>query len=355
MARKTLGKKDIIRKRLEIANGNNIKRKVQNVTSRGGRGEKRAGTIKPIDVNQVSLSKSQAKKINVQIQSALNKTSKNKTAVIIGGGSRFDRSEIRSGLARKKSIIPPNYKQFTEYEKKQVVDFDVAICISSFNRYDKVSKLVKQFFEQETRYTFKVFFMNDGSTQKKWQYTELKNKYPELIYLKNEKNGGKVDYWKTITNLWSSVKKYETHALCQIDDDFVLCYNFLDTIMDKFFEKKYEDNGYVAFQYHIYEFRTGNSKYRNKSNPINLQSLDGGVLYDIRFMEHIDYSIGQTYLDSNLDSSRVWTIVSDKLRLYGGKVYRFDKSLARHDGNEDSKLNPKIRKVMKMVTLNFNE
>ena len=249
--------------------------------------------------------------------------------------------------------IKPNiFKEFPDYVKKENVDFDVAICISSYDRYTKVKKMLEQIYSQKSEYTYKVFFINDGSKAK--SYNKFKKMFPEIIYLENVVNGGKIGYWKTITKLWLNVKDYKTHALCQIDDDFILCNNFLNILMDKFFEMKKIDNGYIGFHYHIYSFNgIKSTKIDNWWYDINNQQLDGGVLYDIMLVERMNYSIGQTNVTSQLDASNVWVNTTNALKSAGGKVYRFKESLAYHNGNEDSKLNPTVRKKKKMITKNF--
>jgi hypothetical protein len=280
---------------------------------------------------------------------------------VVSKGTRFqnrlNKSVDSDGLStlKYKKKEPSNFNFFPDYIKKEVVDFDVAICVSSYNRYIKVRNILRQLFEQETKYTFKIFLMNDGSTVYKKLYDDLPEMFPEIIYLENKENGGKIEYWKTVSNLWSKVGDYKTHALCQVDDDFVLCDNFVDKIMDVFFEMKEKNSQYMAFQYHIYEFESKifSNKYKKNLKDDNNQSLDGGVLYDIKFISSFDYSIGKTTIQSKMDASRVWLNVSNKLRFYGGRVYRLNKSFAFHDGNEDSKLNPHVRRYLKMKSVNF--
>jgi hypothetical protein len=349
MARRSLGKKDIIRKRLEIANSRSIKKKrVFNQFNRPKPEPQQTGEIEPLP-KKVALSNGQVKKVNTQIRQALRKSTKTKSAMIIGGGSRFDRSAIRSGVyIPKKKYHRPFYTVYPSYEKKENVDFDVAICISSYNRYDKISQILKQLFEQESKYTFKVFVLNDGSTQKKREYDELVEKYPEIIYLKNRINGGKYNYWQTVTKLWLEVKEYDVHGLCQMDDDFVLCNNFVDNLMSRFFMKKEEDNGYMAFRYHLASFN--DEKFTQHDN---LQSVDGGTLFDTYFLEKIDYTIPQQKLNSAHDDSKIWNFLTKKIREFGMKVNFYDSSLVFHDGNFDSKLHPYIRKFKTIDTKKF--
>lgn len=250
-----------------------------------------------------------------------------------------------------------NYKNDFELNnyKKKLVNFDIAICISSYDRYDKLCRIIDGIISQQTKYTYKIFIMNDGSTDER--YKNIKELYPDIEYIENEKNGGKFMYWDTITKLWSLVKKYETHTLCQIDDDFIICDDFINLLLDTFFVQKQKNNKYIAFHYHIYEFETNNfTNHKNIDHfwyDENNQSIDGGVLYDIDFIKSFDFTIDRQYPKSQLDSSRVWIFVSNKIREYNGKVYRFKYSLAFHDGNLDSKLNPEIRKNKKMITKYF--
>lgn len=144
--------------------------------------------------------------------------------------------DIKNQPPSKKGIdIPVILRDYGKYVKEENVDYDVVICVTSFERYVKVRRILKQLHSQPTKYTFKFCLMNDASTDKR--YDTLVEEFPNIVYLKNEVNGGKKEYWKTVNKLWAEGSKYNCHGFLQIDDDFILCNNFLDTLMDEFFKK----------------------------------------------------------------------------------------------------------------------
>ena len=98
-------------------------------------------------------------------------------------------------------------KDFGPYERQEVVDFDVAICISSYERYYKIKSLLSEIFSQPSIYTYKVFVINDGSSQ--GGYKRLTEKFPEIEFIENEVNGGKEMYWNTVSRVWGLAKKYK--------------------------------------------------------------------------------------------------------------------------------------------------
>src|SRR5258708_19356253 len=53
-----------------------------------------------------------------------------------------------------------SYKPLSEY------DYHVVILISSYERFEKCSKLIDQFLKQKTQYKFKIILLNNGSTEK---------------------------------------------------------------------------------------------------------------------------------------------------------------------------------------------
>lgn len=342
-----LNRKQIIKKKLQI-NKNRIQKGT--VTSNNQIGEIKKRKIENISQPKSTNMMTEKQKRPSVTDLLIEKAKKTKSSIKKTNNISTDkRTLLRSGLdvnKKTKNNYIPFYKEYPPYKKLKEVDFDVAICISSYNRYEKVKKIIDQLYKQKSKYSFKIFLMNDGSTQ--GNYEKIKIDFSDIIYIENKKNGGKFGYWKTVSDLWSKVKEYKTHALCQMDDDFVLCNNFLNLLMDKFFEKKEENNGYMGFRYHNCVFNNIEYLYNNK-----LQGVDGGTLYDIRFIKMIDFSIKKTYVQNSNDSSRVWVNVTEEIREKGIKVYNFKKSLVFHDGNEDSKLNPKTRRIKKINTVNF--
>jgi len=245
--------------------------------------------------------------------------------------------------AQKKHVL----KDFGKYNPEENVEFNVAICISSYNRYIKVKKIIDTLYSQETKYKFKIFLLNDGSIDKRYNnFNADKWNKLGLNYINNDINGGKQYYWRTVSTLWQSTKQYKYHALCQMDDDFVLCDNFIDRLMGTFYQEK-ENYNYMGFRYHI-------GDYNKISNPSYFFGLDGGSMFDINFIKFINYSINRiTFNIRDTDHSHVWSFLSARMKIFGGLVYPLPKSLVKHDGNEDSKLNPVGRTNTKIITQQF--
>lgn len=284
-----------------------------------------------------------------------------KVKTVIRSNTRFqnrinksiDKSQIGKLTKSQSPTFDPNYiiKDFGEYVKVKDVDYDVVIALSSYNRFAKIKNILNQLFSQKTKYTFKVILMNDGST--KGNYENLLYEFPEIEYIQNEKNGGKIYYWRTLNRLWSQVSKYKIHAMCQMDDDFHLCDKFIDNLMDKFFEVKDKNNSYMAFRYHIGELWSGSVGDSYVNHEDRFRGVDGGTLYDVQFLRMINYEHKVVKgLTPNSDS-RVWMNMNNSIIYNGVKVFWFDNSLAYHIGNNDSKLNPIVRKNRKIHTRNY--
>ena len=58
-----------------------------------------------------------------------------------------------SGNIHKK---PPSQIFLEQYKRKIYVDYDAVIIISSYNRFKKLNRILKQLYEQETKYKIKV-------------------------------------------------------------------------------------------------------------------------------------------------------------------------------------------------------
>ena len=153
--------------------------------------------------------------------------------------------------------------------------------------------------------------------------------------------------------MWKKASEFQTHAIIQLDDDFILCNGFLDRLVDTFFEIKEKSNDYMIFTFHLYSF--------HEKKPIESWwfdekkvFVDGGMLYDVQFMEKINYELDDiAYRVKPFSSSFTWVRIKERLIEFGMKVYRTKNSLVWHDGNDDSKLHSTIRKSKRVYTKNF--
>lgn len=235
-------------------------------------------------------------------------------------------------------------------DKKQ---YNAVITISSNNRYEKINDLLNQVFTQTTKYEFLVIILNDNSNDER--YNTLKNDYEEIVYVSNSTGGKKETYYLAINQLWNELSKYDYDVNIQLDDDFILCENFLNIALDGYYEMKKKSSKYMAFSLHLYSF--------NKFKPLgedwfdeNKHFVDGGTMYSKELMEKIDYklnNIKDRVKVSGHFSSFCWIRMKEYIEEYGYKVYRFRNSLVKHNGNDDSRLHPIIRNVKKIYTKNF--
>jgi len=237
------------------------------------------------------------------------------------------------------------------YKKIKNTDYDTIIIIPSFNRFEKLDGLLTQLYEQNTKFKFKVIVYNDGSTD--INYVNLPKKYTDIIYLSSEINNGKFNYWKTINILFDEVSKYTSYSVIQIDDDFILCDNFIDNLMAEYFKSKKIDNKYIAIHYH------NNTLDKNgKKNWWGYDhGIDGGAIFDFNFLKEIDFKlepIPKSRWDLNpLLSSGVWYQITELINVNSLLTYKLTHSLAYHNGNGDSKMNPIVRNKNPLKTPDF--
>ncbi len=233
-----------------------------------------------------------------------------------------------------------------KFEKKKNVDYDVIICIPSHNRYLKVLRLINQLYCQTTKYTFKIILLNDGSND--IRYCEFENS--DIIYLNNKKPHGRENHWRAYGQLWNETRNFECHAILQMDDDFILCSNFLNIIMDKFFIEKEKNNHVLAIAPHTWSFLK-----KSITHTIEKEVIDGIGLFDFEFIKKIDFRLNVIYFTSTGVgiSAGVWTQIINIFKKNGWYVYRTEHSLVWHDGNDDSKLHGAFRKKRSIYTQNF--
>jgi hypothetical protein len=258
-------------------------------------------------------------------------------ARIYGDGNRpinvslLTRHEMRIGNQIKKN----------EYSKKVFVDYDVVICIPSYERYKKVRRLIKQFYEQPTQFTFKIIILNDGSNSSR--YDELITEFPEIIYIKNDKSNGKALHWYCYNQMWEYLKDIKCHAVLQMDDDFILCEKFLNTIVNIFFYEKENNNNVMAIAPHLWSFKK-NCEFERWW--LRKDFVDGIALIDDAVIKVMQYKMKPVDVEAVSKPGvpvRAWSQISEAIVNMGGIIYRTPDSLVYHDGNDDSKLHGDVR------------
>jgi GT2 family glycosyltransferase len=268
-------------------------------------------------------------------------SNKNKKINDILANKNKDILRIERKLKEEELRIRKMRKLKNQNDLKEKVD--VCIIISSYNRKEKLKRLIDQLNTQESKYTFKIILYNDGSKG----YRIFKT-IENLSYIEGTKNHGKFRYWKTITKLLQrAFNLYDFKYLIQMDDDFILDDNFIDKLVDKYKEIKKEDKKYIAIHYHI------GQTIEEKQWGLDYW-IDGGGFYDYKFLEKINFKIDEIQMhrwnhDKSL-SSGVWHQISKKINDLGFKIYKPEISYASHDGNDDSKMNSELRKSFPIIS-----
>lgn len=238
-------------------------------------------------------------------------------------------------------LVPYKCNSQITYQKKAFVDFDVVICIPSYNRYEKVRRLISQLYQQPTRYTFKIILLNDGSSE--LDYDTLTTEFPEIIYMKNEIPNGKVLHWYCYNQMWENIRNIQCHTVLQMDDDFILCDNFLNIIIDLFFEIKEKNGNMMMISPHLWSFKKVNEERWWK----RIDVVDGIALIDsdvIRYMEYKMKPVDVVAVSKPGAPVRTWSQICNAMKNMDGFIYRTEYSLVYHDGNNDSKLHGDVRK-----------
>lgn len=236
------------------------------------------------------------------------------------------------------------------FERIYDVDYETIICISSYNRFDKVDKLLSMFYDQISKYSYKILLLDDCSSDER--YKSLVDKYPNLLYRKNQKNNGRKLYWYTVTQLWQWAKEYKTNTLLMIDDDFVLGNNFLDTLIDFYYYIKQDNNNVIGIAPHLHSYALNVQQMEWWYNTF---SVDGVGLFDRNFIESFDYRL-EIVTDEELNAqahAHGWSQIQKKIQRDNKMVYKTKYSLVYHDGNDESRLGSNNIKKSKAYTYFF--
>lgn len=232
---------------------------------------------------------------------------------------------------------------YVEDNSKQSIkpDHDLIICIPSYNRYKKVTRLLDQFYCQPTKYSFKIILLNDGSTDKR--YNDIPYFYTGVTYLKNETPNGKILHWYNYNQLWSVMEKFNTNCVLQMDDDFILCDDFLDIIMDLYHREKVKNSKFCGITPHLWSFI---KKAEYESWWESKIFVDGIALLDLKLIKFLKYGLQPINVEEVSKTGvpvRAWSQITEAVSRFGGYFYRTKHSLVFHDGNNDSKLHSDVK------------
>lgn len=241
-------------------------------------------------------------------------------------------------------------KFFRPTPKNYKGKYEVFISIASYNRYSYLTKILDDLFSQETKHSFFVCVLDDCSTDHRYQNLAQAYHDKPFQYIRNKNNNGKQKYWETITKLFKTAEQYNCKLLVQMDDDFKICDNFIDNVIEQWRLKANVMT--AAMKYH----RDARDKDGRKVWGLN-DWVDGGSAFSYKFLEQIYFSINKIpvtrwMIDKKL-SSGVWEQVSKKINLLSMNIIKSDNSLVKHLDSDTSKMNPSARKVSNIKTQYF--
>ena len=245
-----------------------------------------------------------------------------------------------NGNLGKKNDIKVNQKN-----KKEKIDFFIGI--PTYNRKKLLENLLSQIDNEKFEGKYKIVVVDDNSAcheENKANVLGIKN---AEIY-KNKTNNGKFKYWDTFNQMLNYSKKYDFNHFIQIDDDFLLCEDFLQHM--KYLSRKNPKK--------FIKYIRDKSSDTGKRWGLN-KWVDGGTMIPYSFLQTINFKIHEIPISRwkiNPDlSSGVWHQISLKLNKYGYDVIHTDISYAKHLGFKESKMNERLRKKININTINFKD
>lgn len=214
---------------------------------------------------------------------------------------------------------------------------DVLFAVSSYNRPEGVARILDSVRAERSQLSYRVIVLNDGSTT--GDYERFRHE-PDVLYLENPCNYGRKRYWESINRLFEAASGFSFRVLVQVDDDFVLCRNFLQEIT------RLSESGDGAVHYHI------NDNPGDAGRWGLVHWVDGGCAFSYRVMKALNFRAEPVapcrWMRDPNASSGVWHNISNNLNKLGITVTKPDYSMAVHRGNHDSKMNSALRKEVKI-------
>jgi glycosyltransferase involved in cell wall biosynthesis len=208
---------------------------------------------------------------------------------------------------------------------------DVLIIIPTYNRYGWVMDILRKLYTDSSNYSFEVIVHDDASTDVR--YPKIPEEFPQIKYIRASENGGKHGYWKSINRIFNEARNYEFDYMVQIDDDFELCDNFINVLVDLHKDVKSKDPKVVACGY---------TRNTNVDRRWGLSHwIDGGWICDRTLLWRIRYTIDKTHKGSG--GSGVWKQLSQKIIKNGFHVGILPHILITHLGHTESRMHEKHR------------
>lgn len=241
-------------------------------------------------------------------------------------------THLNNSTIQNSLIIHFDKSKIIKYEN----DFNYKMCflIPSYNRYDKLSKLLTQI---NTETNAKVIIYNDASTDNR--YLDIEKQFMNVKVIHGPKNNGKANYQQTMSTLFTEANNSDSDYFILIADDFILCKSFQNII------KPYLNEYYITNVFSLRPEGWG-----------RLGWVDGAFSASKGGLSLIHSILPKTLKDVEGKSTGVWKKVTDYFTTVNKTNYKLitlNYSLTQHDGNYDSKLHPIHRLKTPIVAHNF--
>lgn len=211
--------------------------------------------------------------------------------------------------------------------------FDYIYLIPSYNRFEKVKNLIDKIISLNQNSI--IILINDGSVDIRYENFQTYNK--KLVYLKNNQNLGKNNFWVTINNLFKKLSTFDFKKCIMLGDDFDLIQNF-DTLIEKISNDK-----------DIIRLFTQKNTKKNWGYD---NWVDGALCAPKKFFDDLNYILHPIDGNSKMISSGVGYQMTQRINKLKYKVLDFG-SLLIHNGNELSVMHPEIRKKQPLIGVPF--
>jgi UDP-N-acetylglucosamine 2-epimerase len=238
-----------------------------------------------------------------------------------------------------------------EILKKLMMDnkVDVVICITSYNRYDSVKYLINQLLTQRTKYTYQILLINDASSDSR--YVNFNNYSDKLTYINKSINGGKNGYYQTINKVWELIPNYDCNYIIQTDDDFILCDNFLDTLVDEFILERIKNDKLFSLCPHLYSF---SKVSKHEAFWLDTKTVDGITIMTPNVLENLNYKLSNPgNVNKTGVSVGVWQQIATSIKELRGITKRTNYSLVYHNNVNGSVMHGEFRKKKMIFTQKF--
>jgi len=227
--------------------------------------------------------------------------------------------------------------------------FDFCIVISTFNRPQMLSELLKNIEIEKKDYKVLVLIFDDNSSEK-YDLSQFKVKKITM-----NPNMGKKKYYVLINATFSYIKNINSKYFIYLPDDIKLVNNFFDEIKSIYESINHPKKICLSI---LTDDRV------NRVNWTNFKSVDYGEYYqtqwnDLCFIAEKNFFEVLKYRINKIDESRwvktpnlssgVGQQISIRLNKNGYNMYHTKKSMVHH-GSHESKMNKLERTKVSLLT-----